>query len=93
MGTSNRDRPFDYGGVSGNGSVIVELRNEARQKQILDFDKGAKGTLLETYACWSLNDLHADPLRVKVKTLEWVKKAMGIETHYAIIERREFSLG
>ena len=35
----------------------------------------------------------ADPLSVKVETLEWVKQAMGIETHYAIIERREVSLG
>ena len=35
----------------------------------------------------------ADPLSVKVETLEWVKQVMGIETHYAIIERREVSLG
>jgi hypothetical protein len=35
----------------------------------------------------------SDPLSVKVETLEWVKQAMGIETHYSIIERREVSLG
>lgn len=35
----------------------------------------------------------ADPLSVKVETLEWVKQAMGIETHYSIIERREVWLG
>lgn len=34
----------------------------------------------------------ADPMSVKVETLEWVKQAMGIETHYSIIERREVSL-
>jgi hypothetical protein len=34
----------------------------------------------------------ADPLSVKVETLEWVKQAMGIETHYSIMERREVSL-
>lgn len=34
----------------------------------------------------------ADPLSVKVETLEWVKQAMGIETHYSIVERREVSL-
>jgi hypothetical protein len=32
-------------------------------------------------------------MSVKVETLEWVKQAMGIETHYAIVERREVSLG
>jgi hypothetical protein len=35
----------------------------------------------------------ADPMSVKVEILEWVKQAMGIETHYAIGERREVSLG
>jgi hypothetical protein len=35
----------------------------------------------------------ANPTSVKVETLEWVKQAMGIETHYSIIERREVSLG
>lgn len=35
----------------------------------------------------------ADPMSVKVQTLEWVKQAMGIETQYAIVERREVSLG
>lgn len=36
--------------VGSIGDVIAELRNEARQKQILDFDKRAKGTLLEISA-------------------------------------------
>jgi hypothetical protein len=30
---------------------------------------------------------------VKVETLEWMKQAMEIETHYSIIERWEVSLG
>jgi hypothetical protein len=30
---------------------------------------------------------------MKVETLEWLKQAMGIETHYLIIKRREVLLG
>jgi hypothetical protein len=32
-------------------------------------------------------------MSVKVETLEWMKQAMGNETDYAIVERREVSLG
>jgi hypothetical protein len=34
-----------------------------------------------------------NPLSVSVETLERLKTVMGIETHYAIVERREVSIG
>jgi hypothetical protein len=34
-----------------------------------------------------------NPLTVSVETLERIKTVLGIETHYAIVERREVSFG